>query len=157
LRGALGFTAGIGLHQLAARQAVPRLLLAPWFSVAWFVLVIVLIATPYGDYALGIMFPPLILSTAHPRSSLAKILETPFFRRLGDASYSIYMVHLLFLVVCQLALQALLPNGALSAQASLLYLGAWVAGLVVLSWLTYRLFERPAMLWLRSRYTAQRR
>ena len=107
------------------------------------------------------VFPLLILGAAYSTGRLATLLETKLFQRLGDWSYSIYMVHIpvmfTFLAV-QLVNQpapkpgpAAVVHGPQGPITCLIY----VVLVLAVSALTYRFVEVPARRWLSARLLAK--
>jgi peptidoglycan/LPS O-acetylase OafA/YrhL len=72
-------------------------------------------------------------------------------RWIGDITYSTYLLH----VPCQILLMTVMDLAALNRPAiagNLLFFLAFFAGVIGLSWLTFRHVERPAQAWLRQRF-----
>lgn len=107
------------------------------------------------------VFPLLILGAAYNTGRLAKLLQTRALQRLGDWSYSIYMVHVPIMFTF-LAVQLANPPGSSSAPEPVSYgpqgpITCLIYVLLVLgvSALTYRFVEVPARLWLNPRLKAR--
>ena len=98
------------------------------------------------------LYPPLlallIFSTADDRGLLPAILCRAPFRRLGQWSYSIYMIHL---IVLYLILKAVdLAGGSQGDIAGLPGYAVCLVIAVAASALTFELFEKPSRAFLRS-------
>ncbi len=96
----------------------------------------------------------LVYCAARYKSSIAAFLSRPLLVRLGDASYSIYLVHILIFYWVERSL----PNPYLPDTAAGIFLGAlrMLFVLVVLAAVSiglYRVVEMPARRWLRSMWT----
>ncbi|MEM7766780.1 MAG: acyltransferase [Pseudomonadota bacterium] len=76
-------------------------------------------------------------------------LRASWLSRLGDASYSLYLLHILVFTVLSLAWFPLLGTGP-AAQAG--YAATALAAATVVSLLSYRLVERPSNTWLRQQW-----
>jgi peptidoglycan/LPS O-acetylase OafA/YrhL len=107
-------------------------------------------------------FPLLMLGAAYNTSRVARLLNTKPLQRLGDWSYSIYMVHMpimfTFLAVQLLNAPAAAPQPAPTAvqygpQGAIVCL-IYVLLVLAVSALTYRFVELPARLWLNARFGA---
>ena len=72
-----------------------------------------------------------------------------FFARLGDASYSLYLVHLFVMRLVTTVFRHF--EGMLGQAYGLIYLGALVSASVVAAFTSYRLLEKPAERAWRSR------
>lgn len=142
IRGVLGFTAGCLVHaSFAARDtmatwAVRR---ADWVALAVFLSLA--IARIYGlqEQWMVLGFPLLILAVASGRSLAARALSWGPIHYLGQISYSVYMLHMpwFYFGFLRAKLFDIAPTNHLSSATIL------VGGLIVLSALSYHLFEMP--------------
>jgi peptidoglycan/LPS O-acetylase OafA/YrhL len=97
------------------------------------------------NFALAPSAALLIFCAARYRSAASRLLNTPAAIALGDASYSIYLVHLgVLLAVAWLT--GLAGRGLLFDSIRLV---AVVTAIIALSMLVYRFYEAPAREWLR--------
>lgn len=90
--------------------------------------------------------------------ALAEVLRGPIGQRLavlGELSYASYLLHfpLQLLIVIGLAWLGQ-ARDVFYSEAALL---AYFAALILLSWLSFKYFERPAQAWLRRRFQSTRR
>ena len=106
------------------------------------------------------VFPLLLLGAAYNTGRVATLLKTRFFQRLGDWSYSIYMVHIP-IMFSFLAVQLANPPAATRQPAPVQYGLAgpitclvYVILVLAVSALTYRFVEVPARRWLNGRLVA---
>ena len=154
-----GFVLGMITHDLYQQQWAERGLkrgivfggLGVGLAVAWHFLL--------PDLLTIWVFPLLILGAAYNTGRVATLLKTKLFQRLGDWSYSIYMVHIpimfTFLAV-QLANQ---PASAPKPGPTAVVYGpqgpitclVYVMLVLAVSALTYRFVEVPARHWLNAR------
>lgn len=158
-----GFLLGMITHELYQQQWAKNQLksgivfggLGGGLAVAWHFLL--------PDLLTIWIFPLLILGAAYSTGRVATLLKTKFFQRLGDWSYSIYMVHIpimfTFLAVQLVNQPAPAPKPALTAvvygpQGPITCL-IYVMLVLVVSALTYRFVEVPARRWLNARLLAK--
>ena len=87
----------------------------------------------------------LIFCAARYRTAVSRPLNTPAAIALGDASYSIYLVHLGVLF----AVAWLTGLGGRGLVFDSIRLVAVVTAIIALSMLVYRFYEAPAREWLR--------
>ena len=97
------------------------------------------------NFALAPSAALLIFCAARYRSAVSRLLNTPAAITLGDASYSIYLVHLAVL----LAVAWLTGSAGRGLVFDSMRLVVVVAAIIVLSMLVYRFYEAPAREWLR--------
>lgn len=106
-------------------------------------------------------FPIIILIACYNQGKLSGILQTRVFQRLGDWSYSIYLVHIP-IIFTFLAIQ-LLQNPPVPNKPSppLTYVGGWgpwimcfifVLLVIGVTALTYRFVEVPARKWINAKF-----
>jgi peptidoglycan/LPS O-acetylase OafA/YrhL len=97
------------------------------------------------NFALAPSAALMIFCAARYRSAVSRLLNIPAAIAFGDASYSIYLVHLgVLLAVAWLT--GLAGRGLVFDSMRLLVV---VAAIVGLSMLVYRFYEAPARVWLR--------
>lgn len=106
------------------------------------------------NFALGPPAALLIFCAARYRNAVSQLLNTSVAIALGDASYSIYLVHLgVLLAVAWLTGSA--GHGLAFDSVRLIVV---IAAIITMSMLIYRFYEEPARAWLRrlgARYTAR--
>ncbi len=111
-----------------------------------------------------LFFPLIILSAAYNNTSLKKVLDTPVLQRLGDWSFSIYMVHIpiaqifiIFLVKKNPDLYAKFPMQTTPDFAlGLIYCIALVILTLFVASLTYRYIEVPARNYLNKFFKSKK-
>ncbi|HEY2649841.1 MAG TPA: acyltransferase, partial [Puia sp.] len=114
------------------------------------------------DIITVLFFPFLLLSGAYGSENINKLFSTRPLQRLGDWSFSIYLVHQPILITIFFTLSYLNPAGPNNQgpppRPGLLI--AWSTALVFIililfvSSLTYRFIENPARRWLNSKAAA---
>ena len=97
------------------------------------------------NFALAPSAALLIFCAARYRSSVSWVLNTRAAIALGDASYSIYLIHLGVLLAVAWAIGSAMHGVAVDS----LRLIAVIAAIIALSMLIYRFYEAPARKWLR--------
>jgi len=141
LRAVVAFFAGVAVRQLTRRGPVPRWL--NYAAIAAAVAVVIYVALVratfwWADYAAAVAGFPLIIAAAS--QCRHRLLENWVGDRLGEASYSIYLLHNITIDVIVTALKHLARLGA----AAHLALGfGWLAVLLVGAWLCWRYVESP--------------
>ena len=153
-RGLLDFVIGATLHNLFRLGVFPR---ARWDLIALLSLLgfagVILYAAywpPQRYFALDVVFVALsallIFSLAHAQGFMARVFANPVLMHLGKVSYSMYMLHLIYLMtVTGLQLAIFRDLKFLSWQYLLL-----TTGLVAASTLSYLLIEKPGRRWVRA-------
>ena len=125
-----------------------------WVFVVFFGGVVTAMIIGIEDILIVAFFPFIILAAAYNKTNVKKVLDTPFLQRLGDWSFSIYMVHvpIMFLILLyQVRLDpeklATFPpppaDPATYPLAIMVCIGTVAVTLLVAS-LTYRYVEVPA-------------
>ena len=97
------------------------------------------------NFALAPSAALVIFCAARYRSAVSRLLNIPAAIALGDASYSIYLVHLGVL----LAVAWLTGSTGRGFVFDSMRLVVVVAAIIALSMLIYRFYEAPARVWLR--------
>lgn len=139
---ALGITAAV----LAARRRLPRVpgaaltLLAAGIALVPFSPVAEWQMLPHLQFA-GIAALAVAVAAHHP----PKLLCGRLIRRVGEVSFSIYLVHELVFVPCLLAAERLVPDRDWRTLA--VYLTLTAASSFGLACFTYRWIEQPAIRW----------
>lgn len=99
-------------------------------------------------------FPLMILSAAYGSPNLNTFLGTNVLQRLGDWSFSIYLVHQPLMYTIQAIMTLTAPSEAVGSPSKPDMLTGWLICLVfigitlVVSYLTYRFVEVPARQWI---------
>ena len=147
LRAVPSFMAGMAVQALVARQ--PGVRMSWLWPHAFAALLVALALLRVHDLAIVLLLPAFIAATAlAERGGAPTRLATPLWQSLGDASYGVYLLHT---PVILLALVLLRKFGfstplPLAVAAVLILLAT-----TLLARAGYRLFEKPANLWLGRR------
>ncbi|HEY2981597.1 MAG TPA: acyltransferase [Anaerolineales bacterium] len=153
----LGFAGGVWyLSQRASRpedqRLVRSLLLCAVFAVAAMLIARSLVPLITESFTLDVgllspFFLVIILCLAVDQSSLGARLNNPRLVLLGDASYALFILHVPVRWLGERwAASAGIPNQ--------IFIVVYWIGVIALSILVYRLFERPARDWLRANFSA---
>jgi len=128
------------LHSQINNALVLWLLLAVVVGLAW-------VPVGYGDVWVCALFCALLASCLLGGCWVARVLEHPVLVRLGDMSYSVYMLHIPLMFFIALALPDQYELAVLSKDwphwMSVLVLLMLLMLLLVLSWGSYHCIERP--------------
>lgn len=161
LRCFAGFTLGMLLYQLYHLQAAFRLLKNGWAFILSFAITLAAMHFNWHQMLIIALFPLVILSAAYNQDFVRRFLETRPLQRLGDWSFSIYLIHMpiVYLVYCVMLLFN--PEKLSSIEAfgygQLSYAQAWLqcVGLeiatILVSAFTYYSFELPIRSYLNKR------
>ncbi|HWF75636.1 MAG TPA: acyltransferase [Caulobacteraceae bacterium] len=140
LRALTAFWAGVAVRQWT-RFSVPRLVKLAGLAAAAAVLAYVCLVHPtiwWAEYASAVIGFPLIIAAAC--DVRARWLENVVGDRIGEASYSVYMLHNVTIEVIHSALKRVMHTEAVGSLALGL---AWLAAIVCVSWLSWRFVESP--------------
>lgn len=160
LRCFAGFTLGMLLYQLYHLQTAFRWLNSGWVFIVSFALTLAAMHFNWHQMLIIASFPVVILSAAYNQDFVKRFLETRPLQRLGDWSFSIYLVHMLiaFAVYCVMLLRN--PHKLSSIEAfgygQLSYAQGWlqclwlVVATLIISAFTYHYFEVPSRKYLNS-------
>jgi peptidoglycan/LPS O-acetylase OafA/YrhL len=140
LRALVAFWAGVAVRQWT-RRGVARIVKLAGLAAAGAVLTYVCFVHAtiwWAEYASAVVGFPLIIAAAC--GTRARWLENALGDRLGEASYSIYMLHNVTIEVLHSAMKRVTHADAVGSLA--LGLG-WLATIVGVSWLSWRFVESP--------------
>ena len=88
-----GFLAGMLLYRIHEESIAYNFFKRSWVFVVLFVGTCIAMVVRVQDILIIALFPFIILAAAYNTSLVKKVLDTPILQRLGDWSFSIYMVH----------------------------------------------------------------
>ena len=88
-----GFLLGMFLFSLYRESIAFNFFKQSWVFVVFFAGALVAMQLGAEDILVIALFPFIILSAAYNKSAIKNILDIPILQRLGDWSFSIYMVH----------------------------------------------------------------
>jgi peptidoglycan/LPS O-acetylase OafA/YrhL len=93
LRCAAGFCLGMLLFVFYEEKSAYKIFSKSWCFILFFSIALFGVYASVIDIVVIALFPFVLLSAAHNKTAIKKILSTEFLQRLGDWSFSIYMVH----------------------------------------------------------------
>jgi peptidoglycan/LPS O-acetylase OafA/YrhL len=160
-----GFLAGMLVFRIYEESGAIRFFKQSWVFLVFFVGVIFAMAMEVEDIVILAFFPFIILSAAYNKTRVKKILDTAVLQRLGDWSFSIYMVHVpiiyliwIYSVRTNPEMFATFPpppaDPATYPVGLMVCIGLVVITLLVAS-LTYRYVEVPARDYLNRKQKAK--
>ena len=152
-----GFILGMMMHQFYKDGWGKKLLGNGWTMVILALLSFTSMHFNLPDIITVICFPLLLLSGAYGSVGINRVFTTRPMQRLGDWSFSIYLVHQPILIIIFFT-QGLLnppdpnqpppiPSPAIAWGIALVF----VVLILFVSYLTYRFVENPARRWLNSK------
>jgi peptidoglycan/LPS O-acetylase OafA/YrhL len=158
-----GFLAGMLLFRVYEASIAIKFFKKSWVFVAFFLSVIVAMHVGAEDILIIALFPFVILAAAYNKTVIKKVLDTPLLQRLGDWSFSIYMVHVPIMYIFwiyQIRLNPTMyakfppePAGTPDYTLGLIACIVVVAFTLIVSALSYRFIEVPARRYLNKRFT----
>jgi peptidoglycan/LPS O-acetylase OafA/YrhL len=99
----------------------------------------------YMNFALAPSAALLVFSAARYRNVFSRLLTSRLFVVLGDASYSIYLLHFMVLMLATKLIGSTIHGDGFNTVALILS----VAATLLISILLYSYYEAPARRWLR--------
>lgn len=165
-RCALGFLLGMLLHEVYVSRAAYSFFKNNWTFAILFVGALIAMHFGIHDLLIIALFPLIILAAAYNESNVKRILDTKVLQRLGDWSFSIYMVHVP-IISCFWLLQVyndpkVFSNFlALVSQppnygVGLIFFVIVFTFTLLLAALTYRYIELPARNYLNARFNVKK-
>jgi peptidoglycan/LPS O-acetylase OafA/YrhL len=167
LRCLAGFLLGMLTYEWYRSQWGGRLLKRDWVFIVFFGLTLAGMHFNWHELVVVAFFPLVILSAASNTNFVKRVLETKPLQRLGDWSFSIYLVHVLLIQSVWLFWLTGKPDllkdfgtffththSHTPGQAWLICLGL-VSVTLLISALSYRFVEVPLRNYLNRRFTAE--
>jgi peptidoglycan/LPS O-acetylase OafA/YrhL len=158
-----GFLLGMLLFRVYEESIAINFFSKSWVFVAFFMAVIVAMQFGVEDILVIGLFPFVILAAAYNNTMIKKVLDTPVLQRLGDWSFSIYMVHVPIMyvfLIYQIRVDPIMlakfpaePAGPPNYTLGLIVCIIVVALTLIISALSYRFVEVPARRYLNKRFT----
>lgn len=141
------FSLGLIAFRLSSQPLTRRIAGASWFSLTLVALMAWLLTIHGSDLLLVALFPALVLALALGAGPVPSFFACAPVFLAGELSYAIYLLHQRFMRPRDILFAKLLPiTGPAAAITSAVIL---YTGLLVASWLAYRLLERPARSFVR--------
>ena len=167
LRCFAGFLTGMLLFQCYKSKAAFAVLKSSWCFVFFFVATLVCMHFGVMDIIIIAFFPFILLTAAYNTTSIKRMLDKRALQRLGDWSFSIYMVHVPIIMIYT-CIQIHKTPGMFADMSKLISqkpdyrLGAImciiiVALTILVASLTYRFIEVPARNYLNNAFNTKRK
>ena len=167
LRCIAGFLTGMLLFQWYKSKAAYTVLKSSWCFVFFFITTLVCMHFAVTDIIIIAFFPFILLTAAYNNTALKRILDIRAFQRLGDWSFSIYMVHvpIMMIFTClqihkkpdmfadMAKMRTQKPDYAHGAIMSIII----VVLTILVASLTYRFIEVPARNYLNTAFNTKRK
>jgi len=162
-----GFLAGMLLFGFYRDKAGYAVLKSSWCFIAFFLAALLCMHFGAADIIILAFFPFILISAAYNSTQVKRLLDTTVLQRLGDWSFSIYMVHVP--LIWMFTILAVNKNPAmfgdlvkLLSQKPDYQLGAMMCMVVValtilIASLTYRFIEVPARNYLNDAFKTKER
>ncbi len=167
LRCLAGFLTGMLLFQWYKSKAAYAVLKNSWCFVFFFAATLVCMHFAVMDIIIIALFPFILLTAAYNNTAIKRMLDTRALQRLGDWSFSIYMVHVpimmiftciqinktpgMFADMSKMRIQK--PDYTHGAIMSIVI----VALTILVASLTYRFIEVPARNYLNTAFNTKRK
>jgi peptidoglycan/LPS O-acetylase OafA/YrhL len=156
-----GFVLGMMTHHAFRDQWGKKILGNGWAMILFTAAAFISMHFNLPDFIIVSFFPFIILSGAYGSERINKIFTSTPLQRLGDWSFSIYMIHQPFLILVTYAWAKLSPeqpNHLNQWESHGLGMGVtWmicfflIIPILFFSYLSYRLVENPSRKWLNSK------
>ena len=163
----IGFLTGMFLFILYQAQTGKSMLANDWFFITILCCIFVSSHLGFNDVFIVFLMSLLLLSAAYNTTRVKKVLDMRVFQRLGDWSFSIYMVHGLVITIFILLFLSKNPDMLYNMDASANEPPQYKVGLImaviallltlVISALTYRFIELPGRNFLNQVLKTQRK
>jgi peptidoglycan/LPS O-acetylase OafA/YrhL len=144
------FTIGLVTYRLTQFGRVKRWAGKPLVAYAVTAVLLTLLCTPDMDVLAVIAMSSLLLVLALGDDRLSRLMGSRIVFFFGEISYSMYLLHTQFLRLRRIGETRWLVSNVGAVGADVVALTVLYASLVLCSWLTYRMVERPCREWLRQ-------
>ncbi|MFM7430866.1 MAG: acyltransferase family protein [Flammeovirgaceae bacterium] len=160
-----GFLAGMLLFRVYQQSVGVNFFKKSWVFLLFFIGVLIAMHVGMEDVIIVAFFPFILLTAAYNTTTVKKALDTTVLQRLGDWSFSIYMVHVpimfifwIFQVRANPTTYAIFPPISDGSPDYLMVL--WVCLIVItltllVASITYRYIEVPARNYLNERFSSK--
>jgi peptidoglycan/LPS O-acetylase OafA/YrhL len=143
------FTFGLATYRLSLDATVRRWMGHTTAACLVTIFILVALLLPHADVLLVLLMPALLLVLASGDNFAARVMGSRVAFFLGEISYSLYLVHGPLLRIRRI-LGAKLALHMSDKMADIIALGVFYSSSILLSWLTYRLLEKPCRRWVRQ-------
>lgn len=98
-RGILGFTLGMCVYRLYIKNVFKNVIGNGWFLLGTVILYSLYMHFNLSDFGAPIFYAIIVLSAVYGSPSINRFFGITIFQKLGDWSFSIYMWHMVFLIL----------------------------------------------------------
>lgn len=98
-RGILGFTLGMCVYRLYIKNVFKNILGSGWFLLGTVIFYSLYMHFNLSDFGAPIFYAIIVLSAVYGSPSIDRFFGVTIFQKLGDWSFSIYMWHMVFLIM----------------------------------------------------------
>jgi exopolysaccharide production protein ExoZ len=144
------FLCGVTAALIAMRFRLSPRPMAPILLLAYAIVALPVLPIPWSLLMPHLVFAPVVaMAVALAAVSSPALLASRAMRRIGELSYSMYLVHFVLLAISLRMAEWLVP--AMDERTLVLHFGFTLAGSVALASITFRCIERPAIGWAARR------
>jgi peptidoglycan/LPS O-acetylase OafA/YrhL len=143
------FTIGLATFRLTQFGWARRWAGEPFVAYTVTAVLLLLLSTPDTDVLAVAAMSPLLLVLASGRDRISRLMGSRVVFFMGEISYSMYLSHSQFLRLRRIGEAKWLVSSIGAAGADIAALTVVYASVVLCSWMTYRMVERPCRAWFR--------
>ncbi len=160
IRGIVGFIAGMAVWQVFREERLKKVMGSGWTLFLLATIAALSMAMKFYDSFTVTVFAFIILSSAYGSRNIDKFYSLPFFRKLGDWSFSIYMWHMVLIhfVMLYFLWDRVEPIKGLLRPFSqgypvLLVLVIFLIVTCIVGYFSFWYIETPTRKWIRKRFS----
>ncbi len=158
-----GFVLGMATYLVFTINWAKSILATGWVLIIEVFGIFLCLHFNVNDLAVVLFFPFVLLTAAYGNSSFNAFFESKPLQKLGDWSYSIYLIHQPFLILFTLVM--LIINRPEPGKTAVVWsqteawmvLFGFIAFSLFVSWLAYRFFEVPMRNWLKKKLSPKQK
>jgi peptidoglycan/LPS O-acetylase OafA/YrhL len=144
------FTIGLAAYRLTQFQWVKRWAGEPLVAYAVTAVLLALLCMHGMDVLAVMAMSPLLLVLASDQNLVSRLMGSRVVFFMGEISYSVYLLHSQFLRLRRIGEVKWLVSNLGEVGADVAALAVLYASLILCSWLTYQMVEKPCRAWFRQ-------